>query len=420
MTTPSFSEASRVFARIGLLSFGGPAAQMALMHRELVEDTGWITEEQYLSALSFCMLLPGPEAMQVATYTGWKLHGVRGGLMAGLWFVLPGAAVIMALAGLYAVFGAIPIAQALFTGIKAAVVTIVLEALLKIAKRALKTRLLWAVAILAFIAIFALGLPYPLIIACAAAVGMATAWSTPPTPVEPTTAPPTVLALARTIVTWGGIWAAPLVLLWAINADGLLSIGLFFSQLAVVTFGGAYAVLAYMTQEAVSTFGWLTTEQMIDGLGLAETTPGPLILVTQFVGFLAGTGMGGLALGFIAACLTLWVTFVPCFLWIFAGAPYIELIPTRPRLRGALTGVTAAVVGVVLNLSVWFALHVIFDTVTQTQIGPMNIPLPAFDSLNIFAVILSVIAGYLILIRKMSIVSVLIILAILGVGTSWL
>ena len=412
MSQPTFSEASRVFAKIGLLSFGGPAAQMALMHRELVDENDWITEEQYLSALSFCMLLPGPEAMQVATFTGWKLHGVRGGLMAGLWFVLPGAAVIMALAALYVEFGNVPIAQALFTGIKAAVVIIVLEALLKIAKRALKTQLLWAVALLAFVGIFALGLPYPLIIAIAATIGMITAWSIP-RPDTQSIATPKLSDLLRTVITWGAIWALPLVALWALNAEALLEIGLFFSQLAVVTFGGAYAVLAYMTQEAVNTHGWLSTEQMIDGLGLAETTPGPLILVTQFVGFIAGYA-GGWGAAVIAACLTLWVTFVPCFLWIFAGAPYIEFIPTRPRLRGALTGITAAVVGVVLNLSVWFAIHVFFAEVHQTSFGFAALPVPDIGTLNGAALVLSCVAGYLILIRKMGIVSVLGIMAVLG------
>ncbi len=416
MSQPSFSDASRVFAKIGLLSFGGPAAQMALMHRELVQENDWITEEQYLSALSFCMLLPGPEAMQVATYTGWKLHGVRGGLMAGLWFVLPGAAVIMALAALYVGFGDVPIAQALFLGIKAAVVIIVLEALMKIAKRALGSRRMWGVAGAAFVGIFALGLPYPVIILIAALIGTATAWSTP-RPDLPEIARPQLSSLLRTTVIWGAIWALPLVILWLLNAEALLEIGVFFSKLAVVTFGGAYAVLAYMTQEAVNTHGWLTTEQMIDGLGLAETTPGPLILVTQYVGFIAGYA-GGWGAAVIAACLTLWVTFVPCFLWIFAGAPYIEFIPTRPRLRGALTGITAAVVGVVLNLSVWFALHVFFDTVTQTTIGPLSLPLPDVTTLNVVAVILSCIAGYLILLRKISIVWVLGIMAILGAAIS--
>ncbi len=416
MSQPSFSDASRVFAKIGLLSFGGPAAQMALMHRELVQENDWITEEQYLSALSFCMLLPGPEAMQVATYTGWKLHGVRGGLMAGLWFVLPGAAVIMALAALYVGFGDVPIAQALFLGIKAAVVIIVLEALMKIAKRALGSPRMWGVAGAAFVGIFALGLPYPVIILIAALIGTATAWSTP-RPDLPEIERPQLSNLLRTTLIWGGIWALPLVILWLLNAEALLEIGVFFSKLAVVTFGGAYAVLAYMTQEAVNTHGWLTTDQMIDGLGLAETTPGPLILVTQYVGFIAGYA-GGWGAAVIAACLTLWVTFVPCFLWIFAGAPYIEFIPTRPRLRGALTGITAAVVGVVLNLSVWFALHVFFDTVTQTTIGPLSLPLPDVTTLNVVAVILSCIAGYLILIRKISIVWVLGIMAILGAAIS--
>lgn len=387
----SLSEITRVFARIGLLSFGGPAAQIALMHRELVEARPWLSEAQFLRALSFCMLLPGPEAMQLCTYCGWRLKGVAGGLIAGTLFVLPGALVIFALAALYARFGDVPLVQALFLGIKATVLVIVAQALWKLAKKALGSPLAWALAGLSFAGLFAFGLPFPVIILVAGLVGaLALAQGAAPTLARPRLADGT-----RTLLVWGALWAAPLVLLWGLGQDFLLQIGLFFSKLAVVTFGGAYAVLAYMTQEVVVVRGWLETAQMMDALGLAETTPGPLILVTQFVGILAGTEAGGLPLGLIAGLLTLWVTFVPCFLWIFLGAPWIDWISDQPRLTGALQGITAAVVGVIANLALWFSAHVLFGSVGRAGLGPVTVIAPDPASLSLAALGLAGLAAAL-------------------------
>lgn len=381
------------FGRIGVLSFGGPAAQISLMHSELVDRQGWLSEDQFLKALSFCMLLPGPEAMQLATYAGWRLRGVLGGLIAGLLFVLPGAAVIFALAFGYAIYGDLPLVHAIFAGIQATVVVIVLQALWKLAGKALRGRASWILAALAFTALFFLSVPFPIIILAAGVFGF---WSqrgveaAPPAPVagRPRT--------ARTVALWGALWAAPVILVWALGYSFLTQIALFFSQLAVVTFGGAYAVLAYMTQAVVETHGWLSTPQMIDALGLAETTPGPLILVTQFVGLLAGFAEGGAGLAIAAASLTLWVTFVPCFLWIFAGAPYVENLLSRPRLRGALDAISASVVGVILNLSLWFALHVLFARVGDGRFGPA-VDLSSLSVLN--AGLVAVAAGLMIGLR---------------------
>lgn len=374
--TPSFNAMFRVFGRIGVLSFGGPAAQISLMHDELVERHGWLSEKQFLGALSFCMLLPGPEAMQLATYAGWRLRGVAGGLLAGLLFVLPGALVILMLATGYAFYGQLPMVQAIFTGIKAAVIAIVLRALISLSRKALTGWDAWMLAGLGFVAMFFLGLPFPLLIAAAALWGYL---STRAQPVAPAvTSLPGFAATAKTVALWGALWAAPIVAAVMLKADFLRDIALFFSTLAIVTFGGAYAVLAYMTQAVVETHGWLSTAQMIDALGLAETTPGPLILVTQFVGLLAGFQHGGIGVALLAGAMTLWVTFVPCFLWIFAGAPYVEALLARPRLKGALASISAVVVGVILNLSVWFALHVIFDRVAQTGFGPRP-ELSSFD-----------------------------------------
>lgn len=413
MTQPALSDLLRVFGRIGLLSFGGPAAQIALMHRELVDARPWLTERQFLNALSFCMLLPGPEAMQLATYAGWRLRGVPGGLIAGGLFVLPGAIVVGVLAVLYAQFGQVPLVEALFLGIKATVVVIVIEALLKVARRALTGADRWAIAGLSFLGIFALSLPFPVIILLAAAWGALTGQG------AAESAPPRVRAnTPATVATWLLAWWAPMAALWAAGADRLVEIGLFFSKLAVVTFGGAYAVLAYMTQEVVQDRGWLSTAQMMDGLGLAETTPGPLILVTEFVGYLAGHQSGGWTLGLAAALLTLWVTFVPCFLWIFAGAPYIEWISTRPRLTGALTAITAAVVGVILNLSLWFGLHVFFADVRRFETGPLSLLYPAPGSADMAAVALAALAAALLLWRHWPLPGVLCLTALAGAGLS--
>lgn len=412
------TELTRVFGRIGLLSFGGPAAQIALMHKELVEDRPWLTERQFLNALSFCMLLPGPEAMQLATYAGWRVAGVRGGLIAGLLFVVPGAAVILLLASIYAAVGNVPLVQALFLGIKAAVIVIVLQALVKVSKKALTGLVPYLIAGAAFLAIYALQVPFPLIVLGAAGLGalfmVKAAPETAPVPRVSST------STLGTVALWGAIWLAPLALLWILAPGGLLAeVGLFFAKLAVVTFGGAYAVLAYMVQEVVGDYGWLTTAQMMDALGLAETTPGPLILVTEFVGFLAGAQAGGWGLGLAAALVTLWVTFAPCFLWIFAGAPYIEWIASRPRLTGALQAITAAVVGVILNLSVWFALHVLFADLDTLTAGPLSVLVPVWSSLDGTALGLTALACGLIWGLRLDLMKVLPIMALAGLGATW-
>jgi chromate transporter len=410
-TMTSLADLTRVSLRIGLLSFGGPAAQIALMHRELVETRKWLTEQEFLNALSFCMLLPGPEAMQLATYSGWRLRGVAGGLIAGLLFVIPGAIVIAALATIYAGYGQVPVISALFLGVQATVVVIVIEALLRVARKALRGAAHWAIAGLAFLGIFALHLPYPVIVIAAGLWGLATAQG------AVGVAPPRARAnTGLTVVIWLAIWGAPLALLWALDATLLVEVGVFFSKLAVVTFGGAYAVLAYMTQAVVGDFGWLTLPEMIDGLGLAETTPGPLILVTEFVGFLAGYREGGIGLALLAALVTLWMTFAPCFLWIFAGAPYVEWIATRPRLSGGLHAITAAVVGVILNLSIWFALHVFFARTADVAFGPATLLIPDLTSLNPAALGLAGLAAYLILRRHWGLPGVLALAAALGAG----
>lgn len=406
----SFADALGVWIKIGLLSFGGPAAQIALMHRMVVEERQWLTERQYLNALSFCMLLPGPEAMQLATYAGWRLHGIAGGLAAGLAFVLPGAAVVLALSMVYASFGNVPLVEAIFLGVKAAVLVIVIEALLRIAKRALDGSEAWILAALSFVGIFFLALPYPLIVLAAAIWGFMRASST-----SDATAPPpeklegSATATFSTIVLWLAIWIVPLLALgWALGFDHKLAqLGYFFSKLAVVTFGGAYAVLAYMGQDVVTRLGWLEAGQMMDGLGLAETTPGPLILVTEFVGYVAAWRDGGIMLGLAGAAVSLWATFAPCFLWIFAAAPYVEWINAQPRLKGALSAITAAVVGVILNLGIWFGLHVFFGNVTREEAGPLTLWTPELSTLDWRVVVLAVLSGYLLLWRHWGIPAVL-------------
>ncbi len=413
---PGLQEAFLVWAKIGILSFGGPAAQIAMMYKEVVDNKKWLTEKQFLNALSFCMLLPGPEAMQLATYAGWRINGTIGGLIAGLLFVIPGAIVILALATIYAFFGTVPIVEALFLGVKATVVVIVIEALLRVSKKALNRTDHWVIAGLAFVGIFFFNIPYPLIVLIAALYGlMFNDTSTEPEGAITYRQP--ISKTLKTITLWLAIWWIPILLLDLFSQTEILKeIAYFFSKLAVVTFGGAYAVLAYMGQDVVSIKGWLTAGQMMDGLGLAETTPGPLILVTEFVGFLAGFASGGLWLGVIAAIVTLWVTFTPCFLWIFAGAPYIDWIGTQPRLRGALSAITAAVVGVILNLSIWFALHVFFDTVTRSNHGPLTLWAPEFTTLNPIVALLAFLSGYLLLKRHWNVVTVLCVSAVLSLG----
>lgn len=419
---PAFGDAAREWARIGILSFGGPTAQIALMHRVIVEERRWLTESQFLNALSFCMLLPGPEAMQLATYSGWKLHGLKGGLTAGLLFVLPGALIVLALSMIYAAFGKVPAVEAIFFGIKAAVLVIVIEALLRISKRALKYNAAWVIAGLSFIAIFAMGLPFPLIILLAALYGFLR--RSEPADVDAASVQPPAITWRETlkaVAVWLALWATPLValVLWFGHDHVLSQLAWFFSKLAVVTFGGAYAVLAYMAQDVSQHYGWLTAGEMLDGLGLAETTPGPLILVTQFVGYLAAFKHGGgpaILMGLAGALVALWATFVPCFLWIFAGAPYLEWIIAQPRLKGALSAIMAAVVGVILNLAVWFALHVFFARVETTAAGPFHLPVPDLATLDVPAAAIAVVAAVLLLVRHWPIAAVLAVAAALGLA----
>ena len=411
---PTLSQATRVWWKIGILSFGGPAAQISLMHKEVVDENKWLSEQQFLNALSFCMLLPGPEAMQLATYAGWRLHGVLGGLIAGLLFVLPGAAVIMFLAGIYVSYGDVPLVSALFYGVKAAVLVIVLEALIKVSKKALGEKAHWVIATLAFVGLFFISVPYPLIILGAALYGFFTNQKALPVTNE-VTGVISLRSCLSTIIIWLVIWLLPLFLLGLLDVPEILvQIGLFFSTLAVVTFGGAYAVLAYMAQDVVTQFGWLTAEEMIDALGLAETTPGPLILVTQFVGFLAGFKEGGFWLAVSAAAVALWMTFTPCFLWIFTGAPYLEWISNQPRLKNALTAITAAVVGVILNLSIWFSLHVLFSDINRFDFGFAHVWWPALHSIEWLALGLFGLSAVLVFKMHWNILKVLPTIAILG------
>ena len=389
-----FAELVRVSARIGVLSFGGPAGQIALMHRELVEERGWIGEREYLEALNLCNLLPGPEAQQLATWVGWKLHGWRGGLVAGGLFVLPGGLLMLGLAMLYGFAARLDWFAALFLGIKAAVLVIVVQALARIAGRALKRPFQKALAVAAFAALFLFDAPFPLVVLGALAIGAIAGarrpqWLGIEAPRDGGGARlPAWGASLRAVAVWGGVWALPMAAVFLLlGPDHVLwDIGAFFSKLAVVTFGGAYAVLAYMAQEAVGTFGWLQPGEMADGLGLAETTPGPLILVTQFVGYLAAfrapEPFDPIVAGILGALLTTWVTFAPCFLWIFALAPWMDRLRSSPALKGGLAAVTGAVVGVIANLALWFALHVLFARVAVVERGPLRLHVPDLASFD--------------------------------------
>jgi chromate transporter len=382
----SFVEATRTWARIGLLSFGGPAGQIAVMHRILVEEKRWIGEQRFLHALSYCMLLPGPEAQQLATYIGWLLHGTRGGLVAGTLFILPGFIAILALSIAYVLWHQHPLIEGVFLGLKAAVIGLVLEALVRIGRRALKTRAAVGVAVLTFAAIAVLKVPFPFVVLGAGLIGFlsprtrlgsfaapsatsAKVAEGPPPVIDAaalTQAPPTAARAVKLLALWLPLWFVPVLACAALLGSGSVftQLGVFFSKMATVTFGGAYAVLIYVAQQAVERFAWVTPTQMMDGLGLAESTPGPLILVLQFVGFLAAYQAAGsdsaLLAGVLGAVLTVWVTFVPCFLWIFLGAPYIEALRGNVGLASALAAITAAVVGVIANLALWFAAHVLF------------------------------------------------------------
>ena len=426
---PSFRDALRVWARIGLLSFGGPAAQIALMHREVVEERRWISDARFLHALNFCMLLPGPEAQQLATYLGWLMHGVKGGLAAGLLFIAPGVGVMMVLALIYATLGEVPIVAALFFGLKCAVLALVMQALLKVAARALKGAVPWLVAAGAFAALFAFAVPFPVVVLGAAAIGFALpqafaaaghkgAQDSAPALLDAVLAadpdrPPRMAATARRAgLVAVVIWVWPVALLAGTGTFG--DIAWFFSKMAVVTFGGAYAVLAYVAQEAVEGYAWVTAAEMLAGLGLAETTPGPLILRRQFVGFLAGFREAGILGGFAGGLLAVFVTFAPCFAWIFLGAPYVERLHDAPRLKGALAAVTAAVVGVIANLALWFALRVAFTRVETVTVGPMTLGLPDPLTLVPDAVALTALAMVCLFVLRLDVVRTLFVTAAAG------
>lgn len=413
-TYPTLAAAIRIWARIGLLSFGGPAGQIALMHRILVEEQRWLGEKRFLHALNYCMLLPGPEAMQLAVYIGWLMHRTLGGIIAGVLFVLPGVVAIMALSWVYALYGNVGAVEALFFGLKAAVLAIVVQAVIRIGSRALKNGAMIAIAAASFVAIFGFGVPFPAIILVAGLIGFVGARAglsafrgggghgkvgkvqvddadTLLGEESPEHTRVSRRYAFRISAAFLVLWLTPVALLFAVlgPADVFAQISGFFSVMAVVTFGGAYAVLAYVAQEAVQNFGWLTPGEMLDGLGMAETTPGPLIMVTQFVGFMGafrdGGGLSPLMAGTLGGLLTTWVTFTPCFLWIFLGAPFIERLRDNKVLTAALTAITAAVVGVILNLAVWFGLHVIFEEVrTVTSFG-LNLDVPVWSTLNMAA-----------------------------------
>lgn len=419
-TYPSLAEAAKVWARIAALSFGGPAGQIAVMHRILVEEKRWLGDGRFLHALNFCMLLPGPEAQQLATYIGWLLHGVRGALVAGILFILPGVFAIMALSWVYAIWGDVGFVAALFFGLKAAVLAIVLQAVVRVGKRALRNRVMQAIAAASFVAIFAFGTPFPAIVGAAALIGWLGAKaglaafsqgaghaSTSPAAVDDAATllgeeESTLTKARQTGALWAGVialclWLAPVAALVLAAPDSVFTdIATFFSKLAVLTFGGAYAVLAWVAQEAVGTYGWLEPGEMLDGLGMAETTPGPLIMVLQFVGFIGAMRDAGWAAplwaGTVGGLLATWVTFAPCFAWIFLGAPFMERLRFNLALSAALSAVTAAVVGVILNLGIWFAIHVIWRDVQAVSAGPLSLELPVLSSLDATAAVLSVLA----------------------------
>jgi chromate transporter len=395
-----FREALRVWGRVAASSFGGPTAQIAVIHRVVVDEKKWVDESTFVRALGFCMLLPGPEAQQLATYVGWRLHGLRGGLAAGLLFVLPGFVTMLALSILYVTASDLAVVAALFYGLKPAVLPVVLEAVFRLKRRAAGGLLGSAIATLAFIAIFAFGVPFPLIVAGGALVGfLAHREQNPQQAVALGPSRREVVQTIQTAAAWLAIWLVPVAaLLLALGPDHVLSRqAAFFSRVAVVTFGGAYAVLAYVAQQAVEVFHWLTPPEMLDGLGLAETTPGPLIMVVQFVGFIGAFRNPGslnpIIAGIAGSLITVWVTFAPSLMFIFVGAPWVERITSNRRLAAALSGVTAAVVGVVLNLGVWFAIHTLFSDVATRNFGPVSIPVPVLTSFEPVVAVIALLAG---------------------------
>ena len=432
----SVQEAFRVWLRVALLSFGGPAGQIAVMHRILVDEKRWISESRFLHALNYCMLLPGPEAQQLATYIGWLMHRTLGGIMAGGLFIVPGIIAIMALSYIYAAYGSVPLVVALFFGLKAAVLAIVLEAVVRVGRRALKNNAMLALAAAAFVGIFFLSIPFPIIIFGAALIGFVGtrygiaafqvggghgAGKQDSPVVEsllgdelPAHARPTVARALRASAICLALWLTPVIviLLTLGNTDVFSQVAVFFSKMAVVTFGGAYAVLAYVAQQAVDNYAWLKPGEMLDGLGMAETTPGPLIMVLQVVGFMAAFRDPGslppMLAGTLGGMLATWVTFVPSFLWIFLGAPYIESLRGNKALNGALSAITAAVVGVILNLAVWFAIHTVFRAVDPVVLFPLAFDAPRLSSVDLWALVLSIGAIVAIFRFKIGMISTLI------------
>lgn len=391
-------DALPTWIRVALMSFGGPAGQIAVMHRLVVEERRWIGEERFLHAMSYCMLLPGPEAQQLATYLGWLLHGRRGGLVAGALFIVPGFVSLFALSVLYVEFRDTALVAGLFYGLKPAVMAVVVAALVRIGSRTLGTTGKKVIAGAAFVAIFFFNVSFPVIVLAAALLGFF--WGTSAVTAPGSAVPrPSLRGGAWTSVQWLVIWFAPVavLILWGWGDSVYFTEALFFSKVAVVTFGGAYAVLAYIAQQAVEVHQWLTPVEMLDGLGMAETTPGPLIQVVQFVGFVGAYRNPGplspLTAGALGSLITAWVTFAPCFLFIFVGAPLAEYLRGRPGLQSALQGITAAVVGVVLNLAVWFSLHTLFADVATVDAGPLRLMTPALDTLDPPSLVLALCAG---------------------------
>ncbi len=439
----SFADGMRTWAKIGLLSFGGPAGQIAVMHRILVEEKRWISEDRFLHALNYCMLLPGPEAQQLACYIGWLLHRTIGGIVAGAFFVLPGFISILGLSLVYASCSHTPVVQALLYGLKPAIIAIVAAAVVRIGKRALKNRVMVGIAVAAFIAMFVASVPFPIVIAAAALIGWVGGRMRPElflmkghgTSNTAAHAPPVISddALAHAKPSWGHalrtatfwlvLWWAPVLVLMA--TVGMNSIftreGLFFSEAAVVTFGGAYAVLAFLAQQAVEVYHWLSAHEMMDGLGMAETTPGPLIMVTQFVGFMGAfrepSGLNPYLSAILASMLVTWVTFMPSYLYIFLGAPWIEHLRGNRALNSALSGITAAVVGVVLNLACWFALRTIFTQVTDAPLGPLHLTIPVWSSIDWAALVLS--AGACVAMMRFGIGMLWTLAGCVGLGMAW-
>jgi chromate transporter len=441
-----FGEAFRTWVRVGLLSFGGPAGQIAVMHRILVEEKKWVSESQFLHALNYCMLLPGPEAQQLATYIGWLLHRIRGGLVAGILFVLPGFVSILLLSVLYAGFQETTLVQALFFGLKPAVIAIVVQAVLRIGGRALKNRAMITLAAAAFVAIFFFEVPFPLIVLGAGLIGYLGSRVRPDlflvirghasageeadsidtrVPAEKSARPSWARGL-RTAAVCLFLWWAPIGVLAVTAGTSNIWVqeGVFFSQAAVVTFGGAYAVLAFIAQQAVETYGWLQPGEMLDGLGMAETTPGPLIQVVQFVGFMGAYRNPGaldpMVAGVLGSVLTTWVTFVPCFLFIFVGAPWIQHLRGRQGLTAALSGITAAVVGVILNLALWFSIHVLFAEVNEVRTAGVRLLVPEWGTLDIAALLITIGAFAALFLLKWGMIRTLLLAAAAGIMYGWI